>query len=559
MSRFLHAILHGIAFLGLSACGASSAPAPAVAPVANPVAPHDDLSRIVARYWDERVFPGKAQSPQFMADSLAVERRHLAEVAAIPRASLDADARLNYDIFKRQRELDVEGFTYPIELIPIDPFDGPPLQLARAAADSGQFPFKSVKDYENWLLRIDDYVAWTNQAIENMREGLRRGYTSPRALVERMLPLLQGFGEDGSANVFYVPWRGMPKDFPESERTRLSWRLNSAIKDKLLPAFRELHDFLQREYLPRARLSVALSVLPLGPAWYAYRVKRATGTALTPDEIHSIGLAEVDRGRARLNSLSPAAPSSAGGLMSGYQDLKAQTLAALPTLFAALPRADFELRDAVPFGGSANPLVYQPAVARRGVPAILYVNSAALPRVEVASFLQEAIPGRHYQSALQQERTDLPKFRQFGNEPAFVDGWALYAASLGEELGLYRDDEAKRGAVIGQLRCAAALVVDTGLHAKSWTRTQAIDYLRSKLAVNDADAGFMTDRLVASPGDALACKIGELKIQSLRNRAQQTMGTRFDIREFHSEILRGGAMPLDILEARIKLWMEARP
>ena len=500
-----------------------------------------------------------------MADSLAVERRYLAEAAAVPRASLDADARLNYDIFTRQRALDIEGFTYPIELIPINPFDGPPLRLAQAAADSGQFPFRTVKEYEDWLLSIDDYVAWTKQAIENMRAGLRRGYTSPRAVVERMLPLLQRFGEDASGNVFYVPWRGMPKTFPESDRTRLAWRLNGAIKDKLLPAFRELHDFLQREYLPRARLTVSLSVLPLGPAWYAYRIKRATGSALTPDEIHGIGLAEVERSRARLNSLSapapsnPAAPTGAGGLVSGYQDLKAQTAAALPALFATLPHADFELRDALPPGGSADALVYQPAAAQRGVPAILYVNSAAPPRVEIASFLQEAMPGRHYQSALQQERSDLPKFRQFGAEPAFVDGWALYAASLGDELGLYRDDEARRGAALGQLRCAAALVVDTGLHAKGWSRTQAIDYLRSKLAVNDADAGFMTDRFVALPGDALACKIGELKIQSLRNRAQQTMGTRFDIREFHSQVLRDGAMPLDILEARIKAWMEARP
>jgi uncharacterized protein (DUF885 family) len=504
-----------------------------------------------------------AQSPQLMADSLAFERRYLAEVEAIPRASLDADARLSYDIFKRLCESNIEGFTYPIELIPLDPFDGAPLQLARAAADAGRFPFATVKDYEIWLTQLDDYVAWSNQAIANMREGMRRGYTSPHAVAERMLPLLQGLGEDGPANVFYIPWRTMPKSFPESERNRLSWRLNAAIKDRLLPAFRQMHDFLQREYLPRTRTTVALSVLPLGSSWYAYRVKRATGSVQSPEEIHGIGLAEVERGRARLNSLSPAVPPTASnGLLSGYRDLKTENLAALPTLFSTLPRAELELRESTPLGGSPRPLVYQSAAPRRGVPAILYVNiapDAADNRVQVAGFLQQAIPGRHVQSALQQERADLPKFRQFGNDPAFVDGWALYAASLGEELGLYRDEAAKRDAVMGELTCAAALVVDTGLHAKNWTRAQAIDYLRSKLALNDSDAGAMTDRFVALPGDGLACKIGELKIQSLRNRAQQLLGARFDIREFHSQMLRDGAMPLDILEAKIKSWMEARP
>jgi uncharacterized protein (DUF885 family) len=200
------------------------------------------------------------------------------------------------------------------------------------------------------------------------------------------------------------------------------------------------------------------------------------------------------------------------------------------------------------------------------VPAILYVNTesrvpaaAAVPTtaVEIASFLQEAIPGRHYQAALQQARIDLPRFRRFGSEPAFVDGWALYAASLGEELGLYRDEEAKRGALAGQLMCAAGLVVDTGLHAKGWGHAQAVDYLRAQLGVDDAEANRMTDRFVALPGAAMACKMGELRIRALRTHAQQVLGARFDIREFHSEILKDGAMPLDILEAKMKLWMEA--
>jgi uncharacterized protein (DUF885 family) len=550
--------------MGLAACDAPPASTPS--PAVNAAAPREGLSRIVDRYWDEHV-SGNPLSPQFMADSLALQHRFLAEVLAVPRATLDADSRLTYDIFRRQRELDIEGLTYPAELLPVDPFDSRPLQFARAAADTEQHPLKAAKDYENWLPLIDDYVRWTQQAIANMREGMRRGYTQPRVLMERMLPLLQAFGEDTSANVFYIPLRTMPETITEPSRTRLISSLTGAVKDKLLPAYRELHDFIQSEYLPRARISVALSALPLGPSWYAYRVKRATSTQLTPNEIHNIGAAEVERLRARLQSLPAAGPlaatgvppPTAGDLLNAYQELKVQTLAAMPALFSAMPQADFEIRAFPAVSETTAVLAYHRAAPESGTPATLYVMTAPGKRpagAEIASFLREAIPGRYYQSALQQERADLPKFRRFGSEPAFVDGWALYAASLGDGLGLYRDDEAKRDALLGQLACAAALVVDTGLHAKGWTRAQAVDYLRVQLAADDATANLMTDRFVALPGDALACKIGELKIQALRTHAEQALGARFDIHEFHSEILRDGAMPLDILEAKMQLWVE---
>jgi uncharacterized protein (DUF885 family) len=561
MTRIYAKISWGLAFIGLAACNAPPSPAPAAA--ANSAPPHESLSRLVDRYWDERLPPGNPLSAQYLADSLAIERRFLAEISAVPRTRLDADARLNYDIFRKQREMAIEGLTYPAELLPLSPFDGMPQQMARTAADSADHPIKSAKEYANWQLKIEDHVEWTKQAIANMREGMRRGYTSPRVLMERMLPLLQSLGNDSSANVFYAPVRTMPQTITEPERTRLSAALTSAVKDKLLPAYRELHEFIQSEYLPRARTSVALSALPLGPAWYGSLVKSATGTQLTPDEIHAMGVAEVERIRARLLSLPAGAPvpgpPAAGA--NAYQELKSRTLAALPALFSALPRADFEIRAAGTFSQATIPLSYQAAAPGSGTPPILYVNTAPgavwPANVETAGFLQEALPGRHFQSALQRERTDLPRFRRFGTDPAFVDGWALYAASLGEELGLY-DDAAKRGALLGQLKCAAALVADTGIHAKNWSRGQASAYLRGQTGVGDADANLMTDRLAAFPASALACKMGELKIQILRSRAQQALGSRFDIREFHFEILKDGAMPLDILEAKLRLWMDGQ-
>lgn len=551
----------GLAFLGLAACSAPPSPAPAE--VANVGAPHDNLNRMIERYWDEHVPSGNSLSPQFLADSLALERRFLAEILAIPRTSLDADAKLNYDIFTKQRESNIERLTYPAELLPVNPFDGMPQEMSRKAAGMVEHTPRSAGDYESWRLQIDDYVVWTRQAIANMREGMRRGYTSPRVLMVRLLPLLQRCGEDVADNALYAPVRSMPASIREPDRTRLAMSLTAAVKEKLLPAYRELHDFILREYLPRARPGIALSALPLGPAWYASLARRTTGTQLTPNEIHDIGLAETERIRARLPALAQGAlPAGGVPLVNAYQDLKAKTLAALPTLFSAVPQADFEIRTLGLWRETAPRLAYQPATPGSSGPPILYVNTAssgARPaNVETAGFLEEALPGRHYQSALQQQRTDLPKFRRFGSEPAFVDGWALYAASLGEELGLYGDDEAKRDALLGQLKCAAALVVDTGLHAKDWTRSQAAGYLRAQLALDDADANLLTDRYAAFPGSALACKMGELRFQALRRRALEVLGPRFDIREFHSEIIKDGAMPLDILEAKMKLWMDKR-
>ncbi len=556
-------MVFGLAFLGLAACGAPSAPAPPEA--AAPAVPHERLGRVVERYWDEHASRGDAISPQQLADSLAVERRFLAEVLAVPRAGLDAESRLTYDIFKRQRELEIEGFTYPDELLPVNPFDGPWLQLARSAADTAQHPLRDADDCENWLRQIDGFAAWSRQAIANMREGMRRGYTSPRSLVRRALPLLALLGEDTSASVFYLPMRTLPQTLQAPQRSHLTQSLAGAVKDKLLPAYRELHDFMQNEYLPRTRESVALSTLPLGPSWYAFLVKRATDSALPPGEIHAVGLEEVARLQARLASQPPgvtvgALPKDAAELVAGYRLLEAQVLAAMPGLFADPPPVDFEIRAADSFMQAATPLMYRPA-APGGGSALLYVNmgpGGTRAGVDVSGFMQEAIPGRHYQSAIAQARSDLPKFRRFGTDQAFVDGWALYAASLGEELGVTRDDEARRSVLFGELRCAVALVVDTGLHAMGWTRRQASDYLHAQLTAEAADADLMIDRFAALPGDALACKMGELKIRALRNRAQSALGARFDPREFHSQILKDGAMPLDILEAKIRLWIEGR-
>jgi uncharacterized protein (DUF885 family) len=552
MTGFSSRVACGIALFALTGCGAPSPPAPAPAAKPPPL-PTGQLNRIVERYWDEVKPTKNVISPQFLADSLNIERRYLAELLAVSRDTLDEPSKLTYDIFRRWRETSIEAFTFPDELLPINPFGGMTQQVAAQAAELAQRPQASALDYEHWLQRIDEYVSWTQQAIVNMREGMRRGYTSPRSVIERMLPILERLGVDDSANVFYAPLRSMPESIKDPERARLTRDVTRAISEKLLPADRALRDFLQKEYLPRARTGLALSELPLGREWYAFLVKRVTSTALSPDEIGRIGAAEVER----LGTAPPreAPPIAANGLVNAYKELQAQVQAALPAAFSEIPRADLVIESAEWLPRAAASLYYQDGPPG---PGVLLVNAGrgAKTAVSMASFLQRGLPGEHFQIAIQRERADLPRFRRFGSEAAFTEGWGLYAASLGDTLGLYGDESAKLDAAATMRRCAVDLVVDTGLHAKGWTRGQAFDYLRTHLGVDDIDAQSLIDGYAAEPAAALAC-VGSVKFRALRALAEQRLSGRFDLREFHSQILQGGAMPLDILEAKMKGWMDA--
>jgi len=595
MIRYYPTALFGIAALSLIACGAPPPPSRA----AEPAPPRELLNHIVERYWDEEAAlnpwyswggaearfgeaPAEAISPQSLADFLAIERRYLNDVLAVSRLSLDSGSKLTYDMFRRERELTIESFTYPTELMPVNPYDGTPQRFALLASAAERYALTSAKDFDNWQTRAMSYERWTNQAIVNMREGIRRGYTLPRVLVERTIPLLAALGEDSQANVFYQSLRSTPGSTADPERTRLSLALTTAVKDEILPSYRALHDFLLREYLPRSRRSVGLSAMPLGESWYGYLVKRATDSTSTPAELHALGVAEIERLHGRIQALLAETSftgdartffdnmrrdprfsyNSAEELLNACQDLKTRAAAAAPALFSVAPRADFEIRSVEGFRGGILPVLsYRRAMAYGKTPAVIYLNTADLfirPATAVApQFLLQAIPGHHYQLALQQERTDLPRFRRFGGAPAFIAGWGLYASSLGEELGLYRDPEAKFGLLLAQMKCAAGMVIDTGLHSEGWTRRQAVEYLQSQALIDEATAANVVDRVISLPGEALACTSGFVKIQGLRSRAQTTLGARFDVRAFHTEVLKDGAVPVDLLDGKIKEWMQA--
>jgi uncharacterized protein (DUF885 family) len=592
MLRFLPAGLVSMVASTLLACSQGSAPPPVAH--ASGVPPVEQLARLVEQYWDEsqRLNPhsrsalvrfepaaGYNISPQFLADSLDLERRYRDALLAVPRGGLDAESQLTYDIFKRERDVAIEGFTYPSELMPVNPFRSVPLEFARAGAGVGPYAILSAKDYESWRARAADYVLWTAQAIANMREGLRRGYVLPHVLVARMLPILAELGTDTASNLFYRPLAAIPPTARPEERRRFSDGIVTGVKQEILPAYRRLHDFLRDEYLPRARQSIALSALPLGPAWYAHLVRRETASGLAPADIHAIGVAEAERLHGRLQSLlaeagfagnvqayfeaaqrdPPMAYKTPEELLDFYAGLKVSAAAAVANEFADSPQADFLIRAVEPFrSGSALAVFYERAANRSAAP-VLYVDTVTQPLVpRTADFLREALPGHHLQLAVQQERSGLPSFRRYGGDPGFVEGWGLYAESLGEELGLYRDTLAKFANLRDQLACAAGLVVDTGVHGLGWTREQALDYLRAQVPMSEEAANAAVDRVIALPAEALDCGMGARTFRGLRAHAEQVLGPRFDLRDFHSELIDDGAMPLDILESAANLWLHTR-
>jgi uncharacterized protein (DUF885 family) len=553
------------------------------------------LQALFQRYWDaysnlnpleaaaagDERFAGRLGNPlstQYLADSLALERSTLDELTQIDSRGLSATDALSYQIFQSERRVAIDGFLYPAELIALDPFDGLPQRFARMAAGVGAQSFASPRDFDNWLRRSDDFAADINQLIDNLRDGLRRGYSVPKAVVERVLPALVIYAQDDAANVFYSPLRGSAA-FSAAERARIGPQLRQSVKARVLPAYAELARFLKAEYLPRARTSIALSELPLGSTWYAYEARRYTGADLTPAQLHALGLGELDRTRSHLQTLM--AQAGLGGDMAGafeslrhdprYRFANTDEVAAafkpwpskaagvVPKELTAQPLQSLEIRELPPFvSNGIDALVYAPNPAT-ALPAVLFVEMTDLvrmPRYAVAaSFMREGSPGRHWQTALQRENKTLPSFRRFGSEPAYAEGWALYAASLGEETGVFSAVDDEIGAVLEELRQNVLLVVDTGIQSQRWSRQRAVEYVTAQLPIAGEDAALQVDRCIAAPGRALAAPFGARRIRALRTRAQEALGANFDAAAFHAQVLNDGAIPLGILEAKIDRWL----
>ena len=523
-------------------------------------------------------------SPEWRARFERLERGYLERVKGIDREKLGPQERLSYDVFKSAREIEIEGLRFPGYLMPLNQFYSVPNTFVQLGSGSGLQPFKTVKDYDDFLKRVDGLVAWTDQAIANMREGMAKGYTVPRVLAERTLPQLQSQvvarPEDSS---FWGPIRNMPADFSAADRERLTAAYRAMIETKVFPTYRRLHDFMRDEYLPKTRETVGLGALPDGKAWYDYNIRDITTTNYSAERIHEMGLLEVARIHGEMRKVMERVGfkgdldaffeymktdpkfvyPNAQELIQGYVEIKRRVDPNLPKLFEVLPKADYEVRAVEPFreksaaGGS-----YQAASEDGSRPGIFYANTYDLksrPKWAMEALsLHEGNPGHHFQISIQREQAGLPKFRRFGGYTAYSEGWGLYAESLGKPLGMYENPYQYFGKLEGELWRAIRLVVDTGLHAKGWTRQQVLDYMDANSAAGEARRVSEAERYMAIPGQALAYKIGELKLQELRDRAEKELGPKFDLRKFHTVVLVNGALPLHVVEAEVDRWIAAQ-
>jgi uncharacterized protein (DUF885 family) len=527
---------------------------------------------------------GDYLTPTWLADSLANEQDSLEDLREVDPARLGETDRITYNAFKYGREIAIEGYRYPAELLPIDQLYGRPAQFAVLGSGGGAHPFVTAADYDNFLARMDGFVVWVEQAINNMRAGVAKGMVQPRIVIERTIPQLTALAaDDPKDSVLWRPITALPAGLSTADRRRIVAAWERKLGSEVLPAIRRLRDYLENDYLPATRPSVGLSELTNGPAWYAYCVRLHTTTALTPAQVHELGLSEVARIRTAMERLKPHlghagdlgslfeklrsdprfVASDAEALLSGYRDLKSRVATALPRQFAIAPKADFEIRPVEPFREhSAASASYRPGSPDGKRPGVFYVNTWDLPSrptyLMQAIFLHEAVPGHHFQISLAQEASGLPRFRRHAEFTAYDEGWGLYAESLGRELGLYDDPYSELGALTLEIWRAVRLVVDTGLHSQGWSRARAIEYMRANTAIGRADIVAEVERYIARPGQALAYKIGEIRIRALRREAEKALGARFDVREFHTQLLSGGSLPLPVLEEEIRHWLGNR-
>ncbi len=563
-----------------------------------------DLKQLLADY-DEaglKLYPSQAMQrgdrrylDRYEEDLTAAhlaERRRLntqerARLAVIDGRELSEQDRLSYDIFAWTLADDEEalapGVAERFQLLPLNQFYGTHLAFAREMQWHSTYPFTAAEDYEHAIARMQGFARWMDEAIGKMREGMAKGITQPRVLVERMIPQAEALAKPNPAdNDFLGPVKNMPASIKETDRARLAAAYTRAIDDSVITAYRRLADFLKSEYLPRARASAGLSALPGGREMYLYLVHENTTEKLTPDAIHALGLKEI----ARITSDMEVVKKEAGfagslaefrnflrtdprfkfrdseAMMAEFTRVRNVVLAHAGALFPALPKAPLEFRFFEPYVAPSKAAAeYDPLSGDGSRPGTVSINAYDLPSRPTYTAetleLHEGLPGHHLQLGLQYENKSLPAFRRFGGETAFVEGWGLYAESLGPQLGLYTDPYHKFGALSFDAWRAARLVVDTGIHWLGWTREQGIQYLLAHTALTETDARSEVERYIAIPGQALAYKIGQREFLALRARAEQTLGAKFDIRRFHDAILRDGAMPMPILDAKIERWIAA--
>lgn len=525
-----------------------------------------------------------SMSAEYREQTRRLDEEYLSRLLDIDRAALDYQEQLSYDMFMLLREQSLEENLYPSHLQPINQFYLMTNTFVQLGSGASVHPFETVKDYEDFLSRTDDFVVNLDLAIENMKEGMRKGIVQPRVLMVKVIPQIESQLVDNvEDSAFWRPVAEMPDTFSDADRERLEDRYRASITEKIWPAFERLGKFIRDDYLDAARETFGLGDLPGGEDWYRYLVRYRTTTDLSPQEIHQIGLDEVARIHDEMRGVMSAVGfegdlkaffefvntdeqfffDEPDDLIQGYRDMSTRIEELSKKLFDIAPKTAFEVRRVEPFReASASGGSYMAGTPDGSRPGIFYANAydiKARPKWAMESlFLHEAIPGHHFQIALQQENESLPRFRRFARFTAYSEGWGLYAESLGKEIGVYTDPYQYFGALNAELWRAIRLVVDTGIHAKGWTRQQVLDYMYANSAVAPARAISEAERFMAIPGQALAYKIGQLKIRAIRADAERRLGDRFDVIAFHRQVLKDGPMPLSMLESKIDRWVDAQ-
>jgi uncharacterized protein (DUF885 family) len=528
-------------------------------------------------------YPG--QNGRWTDNSIeAIERRHrdlqwqMDVLKSVDRSSLSESERVNYDLYRKGIEDDIAGHRFPGHLQQINQLGGPQQSIPQMLS---MMPHTTAAEYRDILSRMRGVPTVLQQSITLMDEGAKRGVTPPKVTL-RDVPqqVLNVLKDDPMQSPLLEAFTEIPESIPAAEREELKKEAIEIYRQQLAPAFKQLHEFLVTRYLPAARESIAASSLPDGPEWYAFRVRRTTTTNMSPKEIHELGLREVKRIRAEMEQVMRSTGFKGSfaeftnflrtdkqfffdkpeELLAAYRDIAKRADPELIKLFGKLPRLPYGVIPVPSYAEkSQTTAYYNSGSLKAGRPGYFYANLYDLssrPKWEMEALtLHEAVPGHHLQISIAQEMEDMPQFRKDGDYTAFVEGWGLYSESLGEEMGFYKDPYSKFGQLTYEMWRAIRLVVDTGIHTMGWTREQAIAYFKENSSKSEHDITVEVDRYIVWPGQALAYKIGELKIKELRKYATEQLGDKFDIRAFHDHLLGNGALPLDVLESNIKQWV----
>ncbi len=532
-------------------------------------------SELGDRRWNDR---WSDESLEAHAQKHQHNQQVLQQVAGIDRNQLSPADQLNYDLFKKDYETSVEGYKFRRFLVPLNQRGG--IQTQDELADS--LRFQTLKDYEDWIARLRSFPTLMDQTIALMREGIKERMVHPKVIMERLPAQIdKQIVSDPAQSGFYKPFQHFSHDISAADQQRLSAEAKQAIEQQVVPAYRKFKDFFVKEYLPACFDQVGVWQVPHGDELYAYEVRRYTTTNLTPEQVHEIGLKEVARIRAEMEKIREQTGfkgtreeffkflrtdpqffyKTPDELFEAYKALAKTVDPNLVKVFRTLPREPYGV-EAIPAVAAPDTTAayYRPGAADGSRAGTYFVNlykPDTRPKWEMTALtLHESVPGHHLQIARAHELGDLPMFRRFGDYTAFIEGWGLYAESLGDDMGLYSDPYNKFGQLTYDMWRAVRLVVDTGIHAKHWTRDQAIKYFMDNAPKAELDIVNEIDRYIAWPGQALAYKIGQLKIQELRARAHQELGAKFDLKAFHDVVLGSGPLPLDILERNVTQWIE---